>query len=106
MEASTNVATNTKDERLNFRIRADVKERIEMAAKLSGQTVSDFITSASANAALEVINKHRSLELTEVEFARFCAALEADIAPNEAAIEAARRFNATTSEMDGIRYSR
>lgn len=86
----------TKDSRVNFRIHTDIKANIETAARLCGLSVSDFMIQAAARAATEVISEHNVLRLSEREFARFCEALEADIAPNEAAMAAARQFNEIT----------
>ena len=100
------MATTTKDNRVNFRIHTDIKANIEAAARLCGLSVSDFMIQAAARAATEVIGEHSVLHLSEQEFSRFCAALEADIAPNEAALAAAQRFNETTVEVSGVRHSR
>jgi len=93
--------TMTKDERVNFRIHADVKADIERAARLQGLNVSDFIISASLDAAKRLIMEHSIIQIADVEFERFHAALGAEIMPNEAALAAARRFNESTVELPG-----
>jgi len=100
------MATTTKDNRINFRIHTDIKSNIEAAARLCGLSLSDFMIQSAAKAATDVIREHSALVLSETEFARFCEALEADIAPNEAAIAAAQRFNETTIIVGGVRQNR
>ena len=99
------MSTATKDGRLSVRVHADVKESIEKAARVAGLSTSDFIISASAKAATEILKDQSVLQLSEDEFARFCEALEGEVAPNEAALAAARRFNETTTEGNGVRCS-
>ena len=100
------MAITTKDNRVNFRIHTDIKANIETAARLCGLSVSDFMIQAAARAATEVIGEHNVLHLSETEFSRFRDALDADIVPSDAALEAARRFNSSTVETHGVRHAR
>lgn len=100
------MASSTKDTRINFRIHSDVKASIEAAARVCGLSVSDFMIQAAAKAATEVVTDLSLIQLSDHEFRRFCEAIEAETPPNEAARLAARRFNETTVEIDGVRVSR
>ena len=99
------MATTTKDNRINFRIHTDIKTNIEVAARLCGLSISDFMIQAAARKATEVIGEHNVLRLSEEEFQRFLDALEADTPPNKAALAAAKHFNETTLDIGGVRHT-
>jgi len=82
--------TNT---RLSLRLAAELKEAIEDAAVLSGQTVGDFAASTLADGARRVIWEHDITVLTAGDRDRFVALLEqSDAAPNKALTVAARHY--------------
>ncbi len=94
--------TQPKDARIDFRVRAEQKEVIERAAFLSGLNVSDFIVSTSLAAASEVLERQTKIKLSERDWAQFVEMMEADTEPNEAAKEAAARYN--EGRMQNGRY--
>lgn len=88
------MATGLKSEaRLNFRLPSELKQTIEEAAALSGQTVSDFAIAALAGSARRIIQEHDQTVLTNRDRDAFIALLDrTDIKPNKALVAAARRY--------------
>lgn len=80
------------DARLNFRLSRSVKERIERAALVSGQSVSDFAASALARSADDVLERHQTAVLADQGRDFFLALLGADEAPSEKSQAAAERY--------------
>ncbi len=78
--------------RFNFRLPADIKERIESAALVSGLTVTDFAINSLADSADSVLEKHESRILTNRDRDVFLAMLENPPKPNKALLEAVREY--------------
>ena len=78
--------------RLNFRLPADLKQAIEDAAALAGQTVSDFAISALTQSARTVIKDQDSTVLNKRDRALFVKLLDRAARPNKALAAAARRY--------------
>lgn len=78
--------------RLNFRIPADIKERVEEAALVTGTTITDFAITALANSAEEAINRHQTRILSNRDRDIFLQMLDDPSGPNEALRKAARRY--------------
>lgn len=79
---------------LLFRLRPEVKERIEYAAELVRESVSDFARKAAETRAEQILHEH--LLTTTVPAAFFDAMLEAldsSANPNDALTRAARRVD-------------
>jgi uncharacterized protein (DUF1778 family) len=91
------MASNTKDERLDLRLPAQLKRTIERAAALSGQTVTTFILGTTVRRARRVIREANVIELSDRDRDRFLAALDnTDARPNAALLRAAERHKAAT----------
>ena len=88
------VAENTLNgvARFNFRLPADIKERIEKAAIVSGLTVTDFAINALANTADEVLEKHHNRILSDRDRDIFLDMLENPPEPNEALLAAVQEY--------------
>jgi uncharacterized protein (DUF1778 family) len=87
------MATETRDARLNFRLRTDLKEVIEEAAAALGQSVSDFAVSTLVEHARAVIEQRNVTVLSDRDRDRFIALLDdTDPRPNPALLKAARRY--------------
>lgn len=83
----------TKTERLDFRVPADMKEKIERAATIRGQTVSGFVLGVVDTQAREVIREADETILSNRDRDRFLALLDdIDAEPNAALLRAARRY--------------
>jgi uncharacterized protein (DUF1778 family) len=86
------IAIVTRDERLHARVTPEEKEMIETAASLSGTSASEFIETATRQAALNMIREHEILTLNAESRRVFVEALLNPPKPNEKAIAAARRL--------------
>lgn len=87
------MSTAEKDARLNFRLPAQLKQTIEHAAALAGQTVSDFAVATLLHGARTVLEEHERTELSNRDRDRFVAALnDVGAKPNRALSAAARRY--------------
>ncbi len=88
------MSTSTKsDARLNFRLPAAVKETIEEAAALSGQSVNDFAVSVLAQHARSLIQDHEHTLLSNRDRQVFLEMLDqADARPNKALAAAAKQY--------------
>ena len=80
------------DSRLDFRLNRQVKEVIERAAAVSGQSVSDFALSALYRTAKEVLEREQTTRLSNRDRDIFLAMLDSDAKPNEALKRAAKRY--------------
>jgi len=85
------MATATRDARLYVRADSEEKARIEHAAKLARQNVSDFIRDAVEDRAEEVIASQEYTLLDQASFEALAQALDHPITPSAALQEAARR---------------
>lgn len=77
--------------RLEFRVRADVKERIEYAAQLADQPVGDFVRSAAEERADTVIREQSATIVPAEFFDALLDALDNSPSPNPAMARGARR---------------
>lgn len=84
-----------KSARLSCRIRPQVKEQAEVAARLLGQSITDFAESALEEKAKSVLAENDRLVFSENAFSEFLAAISAKPeAPSEkllSAVEAYKR---------------
>lgn len=78
--------------RLDVRLNAQVKEKIEQAAVVSHQTVTDFVVTSLLRASEEALQRHETIRLTQSDRDLFLAALDADARPNRALRKAAEKF--------------
>lgn len=82
----------THDARMNFRLSRRIKERVERAAQLSGQSVSDFAASTLAREADEVIARQQTITLADADRDFFLRMLDEDAEPSEKSLAAAARY--------------
>ena len=82
----------TSAARLDVRLNQQAKERIEQAAVVSHQTVTDFVVTSLLRASEEVLHRQHTIHLTNRDRDLFLAALDADARPNGALRKAAARF--------------
>ena len=78
--------------RLDFRLSSALKVRIEQAAILTGQSVSDFAIATLAKEAQRVIQENTCMVLSDRDRDRFLAILDGPAKPNKALSEAAKRY--------------
>lgn len=75
---------------MHFRLPRSVKERVEKAAIVSGQTLTDFAVSVLASSANEILERDYIAALTDRDRDRLLALLDADDEPGPALHDAAR----------------
>ncbi len=92
--------TSEKAERLEARLSRKQKELIQHAADLAGRSLTDFILSASQEAANKVIREHEVITLTAQESENFVNALMNPPAPNLALQKAAKRHRDFFGQAD------
>jgi uncharacterized protein (DUF1778 family) len=78
--------------RLEIRLNPKAKEKIEQAAVVSHQTVTDFVVTSLKRASEEALERQQIIRLTNRDRDLFLAALDADVRPNRALRKAADRF--------------
>lgn len=74
MTARTTVDTNAKP--VNLRIREDVRQLIDRAARLRGKTRSDFMIDAAYRAAEETLLDQTLLKVDEESYRHYLAILD------------------------------
>jgi uncharacterized protein (DUF1778 family) len=67
-----------KNARLSCRIRSRTKERVEAAARLLGQSITDFTEAALDEKALHVLAEEERILLSEQAFREFVAAISSE----------------------------
>lgn len=92
--------TSGKAERLETRLSRKQKELIQHAADLAGRSLTDFVLSASQEAAHKVIREHEVITLTAQESVNFVNALMNPPAPNLALQKAAKRHRNSFDQSD------
>lgn len=83
--------TTGKKDRMNFRLDAQLKQLIEQAAGLEGQTLTEFAVSNLVQSARETIRGSQVTELSRRDWKAFMTLLDTDAEPNDALKRAARR---------------
>lgn len=74
------------------RLTRRVKEKIEEAALVSHQTLTDFVVTSLLRASDEALKHHQAIRLTNRDGDLFLAALDSDERPSPALRKAAQRF--------------
>ena len=69
----------SKDERINLRLKHSAKEKLERAASFEGQTVSKFVLNSALARAEKTIQEHQAMELNAREAEAFFDALSAPV---------------------------
>ncbi len=72
----------TKRETLNLRIRPEIRELIDRAARLAGKNRTDFVLEAARQAAENAILDRAVLTFSAKAYAEFVARLDAPPRPN------------------------
>lgn len=92
-----------RDSRLNVRLDPDLKARIRRAATILGQDLTEFAVSTLNERAMEVLEEHETLILSEAERRAFLEILSGDVpAPTKKALAAAKRYKSGTKK--GVIY--
>ena len=92
-DQGSKMSTTRNNARLNVRLPSELKQTIEEAAAVLGQSISDFTISAVVREARHVIQDAQMTRLSNRDRDAFLAALEsADTKPCDALKKAARRY--------------
>ena len=83
--------------RLDIRLNPQAKEKIEQAAAVSHQSITDFVVTSLLRASEEALERQKLIQLTNRDRDLFLAALETDVRPNRALRKAAERFKNSAS---------
>lgn len=78
-----------RESRIEFRVKAAVKELLEQAATLRGQTLSAYAVATLMEDARRVIECANRVEVSLRDHRHFLATLDCEEAPNRALVEAA-----------------
>ena len=78
--------------RLDIRLNQQAKEKIQQAAVVSHQSVTDFVVTSLLRASEEALERQQMIHLTNRDRDLFLAALKKDVRPNHALRKAAERF--------------
>lgn len=70
--------TDGKSARLSCRIRSQIKERVETAAHLLGQSITDFTETALEEKARHVLAEHERILVSDAAFEVFVAAISGE----------------------------
>lgn len=70
-----NLATDTKQERINLRLKHSAKKSLERAASFEGKTVSNFILASALAHAEKTIHDHEIMSLNSRDSEAFFHAL-------------------------------
>lgn len=86
----TMATTPTKDARIDFRINADVKEKLQQAATQVGVSLSSFVIQSAVERADDVLLRNKLLELSHRDQEALVQELLEPSKPNEVLIAAFR----------------
>ncbi len=78
-----NTATDTKQERINLRLKPGAKTALERAASFEGKTVSNFILSSALAHAEKTIHEHEVMQLKKQDAEAFFHALARPVCFND-----------------------
>jgi uncharacterized protein (DUF1778 family) len=81
-------ATDTKQERINLRLKHSAKKALERAASFEGKTVSNFILASALAHAEKTIHEHEIMSLNSRDSEAFFQALDKPIRFNNKLIAA------------------
>ena len=81
-------AAQTKDKRINLRLKRNTKQMLKRAASFEGQTISKFVLSNALARAEKTIQKHEIMSLNARDSAVFFHALAAPAQFNDKLLDA------------------
>ena len=88
-------------DRLEARVSSELKRLFKRAADLQGVTLSDFVVASLRQAALQVLEQHELIRLTEQDARLFARTLLKPPAPNARLRAAARRYRRVRAAHEG-----
>jgi uncharacterized protein (DUF1778 family) len=97
MAIATTKKKRIRAARLDIRLNPQAKEKIEQAAAVSHQSITDFVVTSLLRASEEALERQKSIQLTNRDRDLFLAALETNVRPNRALRKAAERFKSSAN---------
>ena len=91
-----------KDVQFNIRMAFENKERIERAAKVTKQSLTEFAEAAVLERAEQVLDRHERILLSDRDFDAFVRMMNAGAKPSKTALREAAEFS--QGRMEGARY--
>lgn len=89
---------NIRAARLDIRLNPQAKEKIEQAAVLSHQSLTDFVVTSLLRVSEEALQRQRMIHLSKRDRDLFLTALDANVRPNRALRKAVERFKRSHRE--------
>lgn len=93
---ASRTARQLKASRFEARLSEDVKGLLQQAADLRGETLTDFVLSASREKAVETLQEAQLVRLTSEDQKRFAEALLNPWKPSQRLRDAAERYRRMT----------
>ena len=81
-----------RDERIDLRVKAEVKEILARAASYTGESLSHFLVSAASERARTIVAERETLSLTLHDWKTFLAGLDDADRPRPKLEAAAKRY--------------
>jgi uncharacterized protein (DUF1778 family) len=95
-------STDQESARLSCRVNARIKQRVEQAAALLGQSITDFTEAALSEKAEAVLEQVQKIQLSERDFGRFVTAINTASPPTAELAAALREYERQrASEPEG-----
>ena len=99
---STKKKAAEHQERMNFRLNKEIKDRVVQAATITGQALTDFAVSAISERADEILARHNKIMLDKEEYNFFLQVLSEDREQSERSRAAAARYR--QGRRRGVKY--
>jgi uncharacterized protein (DUF1778 family) len=88
----TTAGARRKDERLETRVSAEAKALCQEAARLQGQSLTEFVVGSAVEIARRILREKELIELTQRDRIAFVNSLLNPRLPNRRLRQAARRY--------------
>ncbi len=92
---------STLNARLDVRLPGRLKDLIQEAAEMSGQTMSDFVISTLRESARQIVHQERLTVISDRDRDIFLKMLDADAKPNQALRQAAKWYKKHHAHLEG-----
>ena len=93
---------SAKDAQFNIRMALDNKRKVERAAKVAKQSLTEFAEAAVLERAEEILTRHEQIRLSDRDFDLFVQIMEGNTKPTRVAVREAAEFS--QGRMEGSRY--
>ena len=70
------MSITTSQQRIEFRVSADLKQQLEQAAAAAGLTVAAFVKDVAVRSARQIIREQHQLQLDSESWTKFIAAVD------------------------------